>query len=104
MAPLVKPVREWYCPECGFTDTTNDAVLTTHYHICPRLRFLAVGLVPVGTKARIVLKEREDYVGNENVQLDPERQRPVMSIITLRDDGSNDTVVLAPSATGTGRV
>ena len=49
------------------------------------------------------LREREDYVGKEQEQLDPERGRPVMSIVTERGDGSNDVMVFAPAATARGR-
>jgi hypothetical protein len=41
-------------------------------------------------------REREDYVGREQVQTDA-NGRPVMSITTERPDGSNDAVVLAPT-------
>jgi hypothetical protein len=67
-------------------------------HVCPKTRYLTTPMVRAGTKARIVLKEREDYVGTEKVQLDPERGRPVMSLITERADGSNDVRVYAPTA------
>jgi hypothetical protein len=53
-------------------------------------------MVPVGSGARITYAEREDYVGRELVQKD-QTGRPVMSIRTERPDGSNDTVVLAPT-------
>jgi hypothetical protein len=55
-------------------------------------------MLPAGTRAKVELREREDYVGNELVQLDPERQRPVMSIVTTRDNGQ-DVAVFAPTAT-----
>jgi hypothetical protein len=55
-------------------------------------------MVPKGQKAKLELREREDYVGNEMVQLDPERQRPVQSIITTRDNGQ-DVAIYAPTAT-----
>jgi hypothetical protein len=55
-------------------------------------------MVPVGSGARVTYHEREDYVGREAVQTD-QNGRPVMSIRTVRPDGSNDTVVLAPTVT-----
>jgi hypothetical protein len=42
-------------------------------------------------------QEREDYVGKELVQTDGEG-RPIMSVITTRDEGQ-DCAVLAPTAT-----
>lgn len=91
-------IRSWHCPECRKAETTNDDGTGTRYHACPKLRGLSVPMVLAGVNAKIVLREREDYIGTEKVQLDPERHRPVMSIITVRDDGQ-DVVVLAPTAT-----
>jgi hypothetical protein len=54
-------------------------------------------MVLAGVKAKLTLNEREDYIGGELVQLDPERRRPVMSVVTTRDTGQ-DTLVFAPTA------
>ena len=62
------------------------------------MRGLTTPMVRVGTAAKLVLNEREDYVNGEHVRLDPERRRPVMSISTVRDNGQ-DAVVFAPTAT-----
>ena len=91
-------IRHWHCPECKLTDATKDNGVGTRYHQCPRLRGLSVPMLLAGVNAKIVLHEREDYIGDEVVQLDPERKRPVMSIVTERDNGQ-DVVVLAPTAT-----
>ena len=90
-------IRHWHCPACRQTDVTNDDGTGTRYHTCPRMRGLSVPFVLQGVKAKLVLREREDYVGDEMVQLDPERRRPVMSITTVRDNGQ-DVVVFAPTA------
>jgi hypothetical protein len=45
----------------------------------------------------VVLRDREDYVGKEDVQRDGEG-RPVMSAVVTRDDGE-DAVMYAPCAT-----
>jgi hypothetical protein len=58
-------------------------------------------MLPAGTRAKVEIVEREDYVGKEKVQLDPELGRPVMAVKTTRDDGQ-DVIVFAPTATGTG--
>jgi hypothetical protein len=60
-------------------------------------------MLPAGTKAKVELREREDYVGREKVALDPERGRPVQSVVTTRDDGQ-DTAVFAPTATLSGDI
>jgi pheromone shutdown protein TraB len=57
-------------------------------------------MVPKGTKAKVEVHEREDYIGRELVRLD-DNGRPVMNIITTRDEGQ-DCMVFAPTATGSG--
>lgn len=54
-------------------------------------------MVMAGTSAKIVAVEREDYVGTDLVQTDGEG-RPIMSVVTVRDDGQ-DCMVFAPTAT-----
>jgi hypothetical protein len=99
MAVLVSSIHRWYCPNCGKQDTTTEPRPHSRFHICPKLRGLSAPMLPAGTRAKVELREREDYVGTELVQLDPERQRPVMSIVTTRDNGQ-DVAVFAPTATG----
>jgi hypothetical protein len=53
-------------------------------------------MVPKGTRYTVEVREREDYIGKENVQM--HEGRPVMSVTTIRDDGT-DTAVFAPVAT-----
>lgn len=95
-------IASWYCPNCR-----TEAQLPVprpgqvHMHTCPGLRGLTAPMVPAGTRAKVELREREDYVNGEMVQLDPERGRPVMSVVTTREDGE-DVVVFAPTATGVG--
>jgi len=96
--PLLAVVHDWYCPNCGLTDQTREALPHSRYHTCPKLRFLSAPMLPVGTKAKVELNERADYVNGDNVQLDPELGRPVMSIVTTRDNGT-DALVFAPCAT-----
>lgn len=100
--PLVRPVHRWHCPACRREDVTHEAPPAgkrlVRMHPCPKLRGLTTPMLPAGTKAKIEIREREDYVGTEMVQVDPERGRPVQSLITTRDTGQ-DTVVFAPTAT-----
>lgn len=96
---LVSTVRQWYCPACDFEDMTNDPRPHTRFHACPKMRGLTTPLLPAGTKAKLEVREREDYVDGEAVQLDPERGRPVMSIVTTRDEGQ-DVTVFPPTAHG----
>ena len=95
-------VQVWVCPNCR-AEHRSDRILPNRFHTCPRLRYMTAPMVLAGTDAKVTLREREDYVGKEQVQLDPERGRPVMSIVTERGDGSNDVMVFAPAATARGR-
>lgn len=95
--PIIAPVRHWYCPQCGKTDSTVEARPHTRYHVCPKLRFLTAPMLPKGTAAKVELHEWGDYVGKELVQVDPERGRPVQSLVTTRDNGQ-DAIVFAPTA------
>jgi hypothetical protein len=60
------------------------------------LRGLTAPMVLAGTKAKVEIHEREDYIGSDKVQL--HEGRPVMSVVTTRDDGQ-DVAVFAPVAT-----
>jgi len=98
MIPILEPVAMWSCPNCP-----TEARLAlpkpgqVHLHACSGLRGLLAPLLPAGTKAKVVVVEREDYVRDEIVQRDPELGRPVMSVVTTRDEGQ-DTIVFAPTA------
>ncbi len=98
MTPTIAAITEWVCPQCGKTDQTREAKPHTRMHPCPKLRFLSTPMVRKGTAAKIELIERQDYVGKDRVQLDPEKRRPVMAMVTTRDNG-NDVRVFAPTAT-----
>lgn len=99
----VAAFQTWVCAAgCGQTHQT-DRILPNRFHVCPKLRYMTAPMVLEGTSAKVTIREREDYVGKEQVQLDPERGRPVMSIVTERGDGSNDVMVFAPAATARGR-
>jgi predicted RNA-binding Zn-ribbon protein involved in translation (DUF1610 family) len=101
MIPILRSIHHWYCPNCGKTDVTNEPRPHSRFHVCPKLRGLTAPMLPAGTQAKVEAIERQDYVGTERVQLDPERGRPVQSVVTTRDNGQ-DCIVFAPVATGTG--
>ena len=103
MTVLLTPTQFWYCPNCPAEDVTHEAAPHSRFHTCPGLRGLTAPMLPKGTNAKVEAHEREDYVGVERVQLDPQQQRPVMSVVTTRDDGQ-DTIVFAPTAAGSGQV
>ncbi|MGE5228141.1 MAG: hypothetical protein ACM3MJ_00290 [Deltaproteobacteria bacterium] len=97
--PILRPTIRWYCPRgCGVEAVTHEARPHSRLHRCAKTYGLETPLLPVGTKGKVEVKEREDYIGTEMVQLDPERGRPVQSLITTRDEGQ-DVVMFMPAAT-----
>ena len=94
---ILSTERRWYCPNCQAEDRTFEARPHSRFHVCKGLRGLTAPMLPAGTRAKVEAREREDYVGTEDVRLDPERKRPVMSVVTTRDDGQ-DVIVFAPTA------
>lgn len=100
MVPLLRPEHRWECPSCPATDVTHEAQPHTRMHACRGLKGLTAPMVPAGTRAEHRALEREDYVNGDNVQVDGEG-RPVMSVITVRDDGQ-DCTVYAPTASARG--
>ncbi len=98
MIPILVNRRHWTCPNCAFEDVTNEARPHSRFHACAGLHGLTAPMVMKGTKAKVEAKEREDYIGEDVV---PHHEgRPVMSVVTTRDDGQ-DVAVFAPTATGT---
>lgn len=87
--------QDWECPNCSVRDRTAGA--PNRFHVCPGLGGITAPLVLAGTDCRVRAQVREDYVGGELVQYDDEG-RPVTAVVTERPDGSNDVVVLAPTA------
>ena len=97
---LLNFLEKWYCPNCGKTETI-PAVAGPHsrFHTCPQLAMLTAPMIPEGTAAKVERKDREDYEGADtgHTQVDG-NGRPVMSVITTRDEGT-DVLVFAPTAT-----
>lgn len=89
-------IKHWSCPNCTQTYVTDDPRPHTPFHVCRGLRGLTAPFIVDGTKAKIQVVERGDWVGKEDVQTDGEG-RPVMSVVTTRDDGQ-DVAVYAPTA------
>jgi len=54
-------------------------------------------MVVSGAGSRVLLAEREDYIGTEQVQMI--NGRPVMAAVTEHADGRIDAAVYAPTAT-----
>lgn len=97
---LEPPVIRWFCPICPQRAVTREASPHTRYHVCRSggpTAGLTVPMLREGTDAKVVTREREDYVGGEMIQINA-HGRPVMSTIIERADGSNDCVAYAPCA------
>jgi hypothetical protein len=97
---LTPPVKNWRCPNCGREKQTQRAGPHTPLHQCPRLRGAWAPFVEAHVNARLELVERGDYVNGDLVQVDGEG-RPVMSVVTHRDNGQ-DCTIFAPCATANG--
>ena len=94
---LSPPEQRWECPNCDLKQVTHEVDPHTRFHACRGLKGLTAPMLPAGTKAKVEAVERGDWVGQELVQTDGEG-RPVMAVVTTRDDGQ-DCAVLAPLAT-----
>lgn len=92
--------RHWGCPNCDYTRVTFKAGRQAVVHRCKGLSGLIAPLVEDGIKCKIEAREREDYIGENLVQVNGEG-RPIMSIVTTREDGQ-DCRVLAPLASARG--
>lgn len=97
--PMLSRESRWECPNCDFTDVTYEPRPHSRMHACRGLRGLSCPMVPAGTRCKIEARDRDDYVNGDLVQTDGEG-RPVMSVVTTRDDGQ-DCTVYAPCATAT---
>jgi hypothetical protein len=93
--PLLATDILWTCPNCPFEDVTHDGRPHTRYHQCAGLNGILAPMVRKGVKASVRAVERGDYIGTEDVPLT--EGRPVMSVVTEREDGQ-DVTVFAPTA------
>lgn len=101
MTVMLNPEQRWECPNCSLADVTFESQPHTRMHSCRGLKGLTAPMVPAGSDCKVEAREREDYVGKEDVTYDGEN-RPIMSVVTTRADGSNDVVVMAPCVTAGG--
>lgn len=86
----------WVCPNCTVTAVTHQTGPHTEFHQCRGLAGLNAPMVRSGVRCKVEVIERGDWVGTELVQVDG-NGRPVMSVVTTRDDGT-DVAVYAPTA------
>lgn len=101
---LLDPTKRWECLSCGTQKVTKTPQIVTPLHPCRAHHGLDVPFTEVlpGQRelkkhaGRHVIREREDYIGSEQVQY--HNGRPIMALVTERPDGSNDARVYAPAA------
>lgn len=67
------------------------------FHNCSGMSGLTMPMLREGESAKVTVNEREDYIGDEDVQLVD--GRPIMNTTVTRDDGE-DVAVYAPTAGG----
>ena len=94
------PPTHWECERCPCTDVTREARVHTRFHSCAAFGGAQLPMIVAGSGSRVVLREREDYIGAEHVQLISVdgRARPVMSAVTEHADGHTDAAIYVPTA------
>lgn len=95
LANLV-PVTRWECRSCAFRDVSREAQPHSRFHNCAGFGGLSMPMLREGDDSRLLVHEREDYIGREPVQYAD--GRPVMNAITEYGDGHTDCAVFAPTA------
>jgi hypothetical protein len=89
--------RDWVCADdCGSSAHTYDGALP--HHPCRKKAGLMVALIPAGTKAKVTVHGREDYLGRDIPQRDA-NGRVVMSTTVTRDEGE-DCSIYVPTVVG----
>lgn len=97
--PVLARRIAWVCPNgCPTSDVTYRADVHQQLHPCLSMGGLTVPLVEQGSRVKVSVHEREDFLGNEIVTTD-DAGRPIMAVSITRDDGE-DRVVFAPLAVG----
>ena len=94
---LQPPLTRWECASCNAQDTTREARVHTRFHNCPAVGGALLPMTEAGAGSRVLLREREDYIGTDQVQMI--QGRPVMAAVTEYADGRSDAAVFAPTAT-----
>jgi hypothetical protein len=92
--PSIAVQRDWYCPNCRVEARSNEARPHSKFHRCRAAFGLTAPLVEKGVRAKVEFVAREDYIGKDVVTMDG-NGRPVMSVVTTRENGQ-DTAVFAP--------
>ena len=90
--PLLRTQTSWECPNCAARHVTTGAAPHTPFHDCPGLHGMLAPYVPAGTRCKIEAVTRGDYAGGEQGLRYDGEGRPIMSVVTTRDDGQDCAV------------
>ncbi len=92
------------CPECPVTLYVAPKMNGDHrkpvLHKCSGHGGMLLPMVQDGSKAKVKVVEREDYIGTEQPLMHD--GRPIMAVTITREDGE-DRMVFAPPALGGAR-
>jgi hypothetical protein len=95
---LQPPPKQWICPNC-LEQAVTPWDTPNRFHICRALAGITAPMVPAGDRARVVAVPLEDFESASGQ--DHHRNGygvPIAAVRTERPDGSNDVIVLAPTA------
>lgn len=98
MIPLLRTETHWECPNCPAQHITTEASPHIPFHECPGLQGILAPYVQAGTRCKVEAVEREDWVGAERGLRTDHAGRPVMAVITTRDDGQDCAVFPATAS------
>lgn len=97
MTKPVELVKEWYCPSCHIEHQSVGP--QSARHLCPAYGGkLDLPLVLKGLDAHHIIREREDYLGEDLSSARDSNNRVIMSAYTEFADGSHETTVFMPCA------
>lgn len=95
--PLLKPQYEdLHCPNCGYAERLPEPLPpgSSRFHNCVKLHNLSAPLVPVKADCKVEAVNRDDYLGDEIVNMGDDG-KAYMAIETTHADGHTDRAVNA---------
>ena len=90
--PLLNAETRWECPNCPAAHVTTEPQPHIPFHKCPGLHGMLAPYVQAGTKCKVEAVTRGDYVAGEQGLRYDGAGRPIMSVVTTRDDGQDCAV------------
>ena len=95
--PVIKGYVDWVCAAgCGATSRTEEVRPHSQLHPCPKMGGLMTPMVTEGTKVKVELHEREDYLNGDEGQ--PMVGRKAIMAMKMTRDYGEDVRVFAPTA------